>query len=98
MKLTTAQVNDLFINAEAYVPVGSLWLHYKGGVYCVVGHGFGTDIADMLVHYRRVGGPDFNAIDEARIVYDRPLNEWVGIGAVLMANTRRFTRLDHFGN
>ena len=94
VKHTPALMSTMFAEARQRVPCRSKWLHYKGGLYVVVGHGFHTEDGEMCVLYQRIGGPGFNAIDECDTVFSRPIEQWDGHGATLMGNTKRFTRVD----
>ena len=78
MKLNASDTAARIELARTKTPVGSVWLHYKGGVYVVTGHSLHTETLETLVDYRRVGGPDFNAIDEALVVWSRPIGSWIG--------------------
>lgn len=72
----TEAANDKLFQARSATPVGFIYKHKKGGVYVIVGHAIHTDAGDPVVLYRRLYGPNFDPIDEATIVYARPLSEW----------------------
>lgn len=54
----------------------SLWQHYKGGVYKVLGVTLSTDNTEVLVRYRRIAGPDYDAMYDQCIEWSRPMAEW----------------------
>jgi len=80
MRLTTQDLAEKLQQAACKAPVGSVWLHFKGGVYLVTGHSVETENTTTMIHYRRIGGDGFNAIDEANIVFARPVLSWFGLG------------------
>lgn len=59
-------------------PIASVWRHYKGGVYVVLGHVVCTDSdpTQARVRYARIDGPGFDAVAEQGIEYVRLVNEW----------------------
>lgn len=77
MKLTAAELGNKLDLARSKFPLHSIWEHYKGGVYEVIGHTILTD-DDLwtLIVYRRIDGPDFDAVAERGITYARPVSEW----------------------
>jgi hypothetical protein len=77
LKLTTDELGNLLDLARSKFPLYSVWQHYKGGIYEVVGHTLHTsEPLETLVVYRRIGGPDFYALAERGITYARPVKEW----------------------
>lgn len=58
------------------VPVGSIWKHKKGGTYMVTGHGWHTEDDWAMVHYFRIGGPNYDEHGERGIIFDRPAHMW----------------------
>lgn len=62
--------------ASYAVPVNTKWQHKKGGRYVVVGHALSTETDEILVLYRRIGGPDFDAENEALNIFARPERMW----------------------
>lgn len=55
---------------------GSIWQHYKGGVYVIDGFGIDTHHGGFLVRYHRVDGPNFDARAEDGIQFFRAPEEW----------------------
>lgn len=76
---------------DAGIGEGSIWQHYKGGVYVVLGFTIDTHHGGFLVVYRRIGGPDFNALAEAHMTFSRPPEEWQDL--VNPAGGRRFCKI-----
>lgn len=78
MKLTTQEFNDKIDEWENLrgLRVGTVWQHYKGGVYVIDGFGIDTHHGGFLVRYHRVAGPDYDAVAEARQEFFRPPEEW----------------------
>lgn len=80
MKLTTAELGNKLDLARSRFPLHSVHQHYKGGVYEVVGHALNTDdMVTTTILYRRIAGPEFNAIAETGITYSRPMMEWAEV-------------------
>lgn len=92
MKLSTDEMRVLFENAEALLPVLSKWKHKKGGIYTIYGFGFDTERESINVHYRRIGGPNYDYQKESRIVHDRPLEEWTEDRFQRIEETEKFAR------
>jgi hypothetical protein len=92
-KLSTDDLVAAHSLASQWAPVGSLWQHYKGGVYRITGHAFDTEREAMTVLYERLAGPGFVADREATIRYSRPLLEWSHTVTVAGRATVRFKRL-----
>jgi hypothetical protein len=76
-KHTTKQINDALSIAYSELPPGSTWLHYKGGIYSILGFTVSTDTGDLLVRYRRIDGTDYDYENEFDIEYSRPIYEWL---------------------
>lgn len=57
-------------------PVGSKWLHKKGGRYRVVGHSFDTERGDVAIIYVRTAGPEYDQSVDPHIPYNRPATLW----------------------
>lgn len=72
----TASVRAVLDAGPVVAPVGSCWQHKKGGVYMVRGYAFHTEAEDALILYARVGGPGYEASQEAGIVFARPAYMW----------------------
>jgi hypothetical protein len=68
---------------------GSVWYHYKGGTYKVIGFGVDTDSGEFKVVYQRIYGPVFHAIGEANRLFFRSPSEWLDA----VGETTRFRRL-----
>lgn len=73
---TTKQMNDALAHAGVAVPTFTQWLHYKGGIYAILGYVINTEDGELMVRYRRLDGPGFNTLAEAEIEYARPIKEW----------------------
>lgn len=50
--------------------------HYKGGIYVVLGFTVCCETLDVLVRYKRVGGPGYDFIRERHVEWTRSLSEW----------------------
>jgi len=87
---STSDIVEKIELASAKAPVGSIWLHFKSGCYIVTGHSLDTENGATLISYRRIGGPGFNAIDEAKVVFSRPVLSWFSKND---AGVDRFTRI-----
>lgn len=56
-----------------------IFRHYKGGIYEVLGFTVCCDKHDVLVRYRRIGGPGYDGHPihgDKMIEWSRPLSEW----------------------
>ena len=64
--------------AREVAPIASLWKHYLGGTYVVLGYVICTDSnpTQARVRHMRVDGPDFDPVAEQGIEYARLVNEW----------------------
>ena len=80
-------VREALNEARKAIPVGSVWLHKKGGTYMVIGAGYDTENGRANIHYYRIAGPDFNEQAEIGIVFDRPRFMWT---------PDRFTKVNPF--
>jgi hypothetical protein len=76
MSTKTDQLIEALDLARNKTPVGSVWLHKKGGTYQVIGHVIDTDYGEARVRYRRLAGPAFNARKESLVEFVRPTSEW----------------------
>lgn len=77
MKTTPAQFQAARSSARLQgITEGSMWQHYKGGVYVVDGFCIDTHDGLFKVLYSRVGGPNFSAKAEAGMSYSRVPEEW----------------------
>ena len=74
--MTKAFTDKLNAARDAELYVDSLWQHYKGGVYKVLGLTLSTDDTEVLVRYCRIAGPDYNMRYDQRIEWSRPMAEW----------------------
>ena len=91
-KMTTDEYNRRRTAARQQgITEGSLWSHYKGGIYMVTGFLLETHHGGFLVLYRRVGGPNFDAVEERHQQFGRPPEEWHEL--VDDYSQRRFTLL-----
>lgn len=62
--------------ARILTPLGSTWLHKKGGEYTVLDHAIDTESGEASVCYGRTDGPGFNAQLENEILFVRRVSEW----------------------
>lgn len=76
MQIPIQDIQDAFLQIRHTHPVGSSWSHYKGGFYMITGYGFDTGRGGINIAYRRIRGPNFDAMIEANIRYHRPLADW----------------------
>lgn len=74
-KLTTQEMQALRASRPDIAP-GMVFEHYKGGVYQVIKLTIDTDTANLRVVYKRIDGPDFDAVAEEGIEFDRRIEEW----------------------
>lgn len=58
------------------VPFTSIWKHYKGGTYVVIGSVLNTDTGTAMVTYKRMDGPDFDRVAEHPLIFARPVEQW----------------------
>jgi hypothetical protein len=80
--------------ALQYVEYGSIWRHYKGGIYQVDDLAINTTTGDVDVVYSRIDGPDFDRELERDLSYSRPFAEW--FDNIIIGNndtTERFVRV-----
>ena len=85
MKLTTEQINQKLnegrthfkAEIEGFVQAHDMYQHYKGGIYRVRDLSLHTETNEVLVNYKRIGGPDYDERAEKDIIYSRPLSEWL---------------------
>ena len=61
--------DELLDVLEQCPPVGSLWLHYQGGVYQVTGRALMEKTTEQLVLYRSIQSPSL-------MQWARPLSQW----------------------
>lgn len=76
MKSTSEQLAKAISEIQKHIPPGSVWKHYKGGVYRVNDHVIDTDDGKVRVLYFRIAGPDFSPMHESAIAFVRPAEEW----------------------
>lgn len=81
---TPAEIKSLFLRdglklAREKVKVGSVWRHYKGGIYKITGHLFNATTQTFDARYERIGGPDFSFSEEAGVEFGRDHTEWEDI-------------------
>jgi hypothetical protein len=76
--------------AHANIPVGSVWKHYKGGVYQVDDVALHTETNDYCVIYHRIEGPRFDAAIEEGVAFCRPIDIWF---SKTESGQDRFTRV-----
>ncbi len=55
------------MNTAKYPQVGSVWRHYKGGIYIVCDHIYDKADSQIKVAYRNISNP---------LVYIRSLDKW----------------------
>lgn len=72
----TTILNEKLAKAHELVPITSRWLHKKGGRYVVGGYTIDTTTGNVLILYKRFGGPDYDLEAELNIFFSRPIEEW----------------------
>jgi hypothetical protein len=68
-KKSLRELSEMLAEATDMVPVGSVWRHYKGGVYTVVCIAFDELTLDFEVVYQ----PE----EDERVHFTRPLSVWL---------------------
>jgi hypothetical protein len=74
-KSKTQEFREKLKKAIIDIGRGSIWRHYKGGVYMVDDFAIDTDDTSVRVLYHRIDGPDYG-MSESDIRFARPLEEW----------------------
>lgn len=77
----------MLVEATELAPVGSIWRHYKGGVFKVVCIAFDEETLDFEVVYQ--------PIDDEDIHFTRRLSIWLETVEWQEAQLPRFERLTH---
>lgn len=79
------------IEAARNVLLAKTWRHYKSGIYSITDISIDCTTGEAMAIYHRIGGPDFDSLNEAHINYSRLVSEFNDIVETDNGLVRRFT-------